>query len=190
MSSLNPLHVRPDVRLGQLEPTHASEMYQWMCDPEVSRNIGLRSKPSMEKTLAWIFSALSDPLIHPFAVFLKDLHVGNIVLDQIDQHYGSARLSVYIGERSARGCGVGTTAMYLALQQGFEVINLHKVWLTVHSQNFRAIRIYSKLGFALEGILRGEFRLGQQRVDTLCMGLFRQNFHRLAVVRSEPDSQS
>ena len=43
--------LRADVSLVPIEPAHAENMYRWMCDPEVSDNIGLRSAPSIEKTM-------------------------------------------------------------------------------------------------------------------------------------------
>jgi RimJ/RimL family protein N-acetyltransferase len=170
--------LRPDVRLAGVGPEHANAMYRWMCDPEVSLNLGLRHEPSPERTLAWIRAAASDPSTRPFAILVDGRHVGNVVLDRIDEHLASARLSVYIGEASARGGGVGTTAIALALREGFGPMGLNKIWLTVHSRNFAAISVYSRLGFALEGILRDEFVLDHRRVPALYMGLLRSEFER------------
>ena len=61
----------------------------------------------------------------------------------------------------------------------FEILSLHKVWLTVHVHNNRAIRTYLKAGFVVEGILRDEFRLAGQFVDVFYMGMCRTDFDRL-----------
>jgi RimJ/RimL family protein N-acetyltransferase len=159
-------------------------MYEWMCDPEVRDNIGLQKEPSLERTLAWITSALHNDSMRPFAVLLDGRHVGNIILDRMDPYLSTARLSVYIGEPSARGSGVGLTAIYLALQEGFETLRLHKIWLTVHARNVLAIRTYVALGFALEGILRDEFRLRGERLAAFYMGLLAEEFRRLVVEKS------
>ena len=45
---------RTDVSLAPLGPEHAGAMFRWMSDPQVSRNIGLRSEPSPERTSRWI----------------------------------------------------------------------------------------------------------------------------------------
>ena len=178
------LRLRPDVRLIALQMEHAGQMYEWMCDPEVSLSIGLGKEPSLAKTHEWLSAALRDPLVRPFAILLNGRHVGNVVLDRIDDYLATARLSIYIGEPSARGTGVGLSATYAALAEAFQTLNLHKVWLTVHARNFAAIHTYSKLGFQLEGIHRDEFRLQNERLPRLYMGLLSQEFRQLCVETS------
>ncbi len=175
------VRLRRDVRLASLGFEHASNMYRWMCDTEVSQNLGLRTQPSLEKTRAWIEHALQDVSVCPFAVLLGDEHVGNVILDRLDDYLASARLSIYIGEPSRRQSGVGTTALYHALSEGFERRRLHKIWLTAHARNYQAIATYSRLGFVLEGLLRDEFWLEGQRLPVVYMGLLRDEFERLVV---------
>lgn len=177
--------LRADVTLGDLNLDHAPNMYRWMCDPAVSQNLGLRSEPSLEKTRVWIEHALQDPCTRPFAILLKGRHVGNVVLDRIDSYLSTARLSVYIGEASARKSGIGQTGIYLALSEGFHAMRLHKIWLTVHANNLAAIRTYCRCGFVLEGILRDEFWLEGKRVGVLYFGMLRDEFLQLCVGRSD-----
>jgi RimJ/RimL family protein N-acetyltransferase len=178
----NVLIIRQDVTLENLSMEFAPNMYRWMCDPIVSSNLGLREKPSLAKTQTWISKALQDPSILAFAVFQNGQHVGNVILDRIDIFLASARLSVYIGEHSARQVsGVGRTGLYLALNKAFLTHKLHKVWLTVHSLNYPAISVYRRLGFRLEGILRDEFWLDGYRTDVLYLGLLEEEYRHLTV---------
>lgn len=176
MSGPRPMRPRGDVELVGLGPEHAEAMYRWMCDPAVAENLGLRREPSPERTRAWIAAASEDEGTRPWAVLLGGTHVGNVVLDRIDTYLGTARMSVYVGEPEARGQGVGTSAVFLALRDGFEELGLHKVYLTVHARNGPAIAAYVRLGFQVEGVLRDEFRLGGSRVPALYMGLLRGEF--------------
>ena len=176
----NPLKLRPDVAIVPLTTKHAPNMYRWMSDPLIRSNIGLRSEPSLERTIAWITNALHDPSACPRAILLGDRHVGNVVLDRIDNYIATARLSVYIGESTARASGIGRTGICLALVEGFQQMGLHKVWLTVHSRNFHAMNTYARLGFALEGILRDEFWFEGQRIAAFYMGLLRDDFRQLS----------
>jgi RimJ/RimL family protein N-acetyltransferase len=149
-----------------------------MADPEVSLNLGLRTEPSLEKTYNWLRRALEDQGTRAYAILLSDRHVGNLILDRIDDYLANARLSIYIGEREARGRGVGSKALQLGLAEAFERLSLHKVWLTVHTNNIRAIRTYLRAGFVMEGILRDEFRLNGQLVAAFYMGILRREFNR------------
>ena len=171
--------IRDDVTLEPVGPHHAPNMARWMTDPVVRSNIDLRREPSLERTLAWIEQAKGNPSLAALAILQAGQHVGNITLDQIDMHIGLGRLSIYIGESTARGNGVGRAAVYLALRHGFDTMKLHKVWLIVHEQNLAAIRTYMKLGFELDGILRDEFLINGQRMAALRMGMLKTRFMQL-----------
>jgi len=161
---------RPDVALLPLGLEHAARMNVWMADPEIRDNVGVRAEPSLERTEAWIRAALADESRRAFAIVAGGEHAGNVVLDSIDTHLGTARLSIFVGA-AARGAGVGATATRLAVEHAFQALGLHKVWLIVHSENTRARATYERIGFRLEGVLRGEFLLAGRRVDALRMGL-------------------
>jgi RimJ/RimL family protein N-acetyltransferase len=162
---------RDDVTLAPIAREHAARMLAWMRDPEVAANIGLKQAPSSERTAAWIERALTDATIRAFAILRAGEHVGNVVLDQLDEQLGAARLSIYIGEAAARGGGVGRTALALLAEHAFGALGLHKIWLTVHARNAAAIKLYLDAGFTIEGVLRDEFVLDGRRLAALRMGL-------------------
>lgn len=168
MSNMVPLELQP------LCTAHAPAMLAWMRDPEVAENLGLRSEPSLERTLAWIASAADDVNVVPLAIICDGRHVGNVVIDRIDHYLGTGRLSIYIGEAAARGMKIGQRCLKLVARHAFEELNLHKLWLTVHVHNARAIAAYTAAGFAVEGVLRDEFILRGQRCNALLMGMLRK----------------
>ena len=166
------------VRLVDIGPEHAPAMLGWMRDPVVAEGIGLSRTPSRDATLGWIGRAQADADVAAWAVLAGGTHVGNVVLDQIDRHLGTARFSIYLGEPDARGRGVGRQATLLAVDRGFAHLGLHKVWLNVHSGNVRAIQAYAAVGFLVEGVLRGEFLLGDRRMDVLRMAVLSDEWSR------------
>jgi RimJ/RimL family protein N-acetyltransferase len=167
--------MQPRIQLVPLEPRHAQAMYRWMCDPAVRDNVGVRSEPSLARTSAWIEQATEDPAAAPFAIELGGMHVGNVVLDRIDHHLSTCRLSIYVGEAAARGKGIGRAAVELAVQHAFATLGLNKVWLTVHVHNAPAIAAYVAAGFAVEGILRDEFVLRGKRCAAFYMSVLKQD---------------
>jgi RimJ/RimL family protein N-acetyltransferase len=166
--------MQPEIHLVGLDPRHAEAMYQWMCDPVVRDNVGVRSEPSLARTRSWIEQATQDATVAPFAIELDGVHVGNVVLDRIDNHLATCRLSIYVGEPSARGKGVGRVAVALAVQHAFGMLGLNKVWLTVHVHNAPAIAAYVAAGFAMEGILRDEFVLRGKRCAAFYMSVLKE----------------
>lgn len=178
VSLAGPGRGRPDVSLAPLRIEHAAATFGWVSDPEVARNLGLRREPSMAATEAWITATDGSSDRRAFAIRLDATHVGNVVLDQIDSYLRAARLSIYIGEKRARGAGVGRSAVLLALAEAFGPMGLNKVWLTVHARNVGAAGLYAKVGFALEGVLRDEFVLDGELAPALRMGIVRAEFER------------
>jgi RimJ/RimL family protein N-acetyltransferase len=168
--------MNPFVELIPIGPEHAERMLQWMLDPEISENIGLRSPPTLERTQAWIKQSGGNEEICARAILHDGNHVGNVVLDRIDSHLQSARLSIYVGEASARGRGVAAAALRLALKDGFARQRLERIWLTVHERNMRAALLYTKVGFRLEGVQRGDFLFHGERVNAILMSILRAEF--------------
>ncbi len=159
------------VELAPLSIEHAEDTLRWLEDPEVARGLGLRLQPSIANTRAFIERARGDATCHPFAIIADGGHVGNVVLDLLDEHLGSARLSIYVGERSARGAGVAQGAVRRTAEHARDLLGLHKLWLTVHVGNAPALAAYARAGFVAEGVLRDEFMLDGERTDVVRMGL-------------------
>ena len=161
-----------DLELRPVEPAHAENMLRWMLDPEIAENIGLRTSPTLERTREWIAKGTADAQ----AIIHDGRHVGNVVLDQFDTHLQTARIFIYIGEPCARGQGIASAALRMAIARGFEQHKLYRIWLTVHERNARAISLYEKLGFRHEGVLRDDFILRGERVNAILMGMLRSEF--------------
>ncbi len=87
-----------------------------------------------------------------------------------------ASLGIFIGDTSAWGRGHGREAMSLMLDHAFETLNLNRVWLHVYEYNERAIRLYTRLGFTTEGVLRQDRYHGGRSWDTLTLGILREEW--------------
>lgn len=78
-------------------------------------------------------------------------HVGNIQLSLIDLQNRNAQLGLIVGA-NYQGNGYATCACRLLVRHAFEILNLHRLYLTVISGNDAGVRLYEKLGFVKEGI--------------------------------------
>src|SRR5690606_2013640 len=72
-------------------------------------------------------------------------------IDYINSH---AMLNIFIGNNSNRGRGFGGQAVQLALDFAFCRLNLHKVWLQTSARFEAAVKVYKKIGFIKDGVLR------------------------------------
>jgi RimJ/RimL family protein N-acetyltransferase len=96
--------------------------------------------------------------------------VGEVVFNEWNQPNRSCNFRTIIGPRG-RGRGLGTEAIRMFLGYGFEHLGLHRISLDVLNFNPRARRVYDKLGFVAEGVLREEHRWGDQWIDVTVMSI-------------------
>ena len=75
-----------------------------------------------------------------------------------------------------QGKGLASRAAKLAMDYGFTVLNLYKLYLIVDKENEKAIHIYRKLGFMVEGELIHEFFINGQYRNTIRMCIFQQQY--------------
>lgn len=76
-------------------------------------------------------------------------------LTSIDRSVGKAELYVFVNPELL-GKGIGTKATKQLCQFGFSELKLEKIYLFVDKDNIAAQKVYEKIGFHLEGILRNE----------------------------------
>lgn len=81
-----------------------------------------------------------------------------------------------IGQPEDWGKGYGTEALQLVVEYAFEMLNLHRLSLSVFEYNPRAIRAYEKVGFVHEGCQPESVRRNGRWWGTLSMGLLRSEW--------------
>ena len=81
-----------------------------------------------------------------------------------------------IGEPEARGQGFGSEVLQLLLRYAFTELNLHRVALNVFEHNPRAIHLYEKTGFTVEGRAREFLNRDGRRWDMIFMGILQEEW--------------
>ncbi len=99
-----------------------------------------------------------------------------VPLKQTDRHHKSPGGDLCIRDREYQGKGLATRAAKLAMDYGFTVLNLYKLYLIVDKENEKAIHIYRKLGFTVEGELMHEFFINGQYRNAIRMCIFQHQY--------------
>lgn len=99
--------------------------------------------------------------------------IGTVSARDVSRGHGRAQLGYMISE-AYHGRGLGTRAVAMMLEQLYTALPfLQRVWLTTLAENTASQGVARKLGFTLEGLLRGHcMHLGQRR-DQQLWGLLR-----------------
>lgn len=132
----------------------ASRYVRWLADEQVTRFLNNRGF-TLAQEREWIKDARKKKPQLVFAIETKvGKHIGSVGFNSWHPKNRSAVFGIFIGDVAEQGKGYGEEAMRLILKYGFTVLHLHRVELKVFAGNTRAKRLYKKLGFKREGILR------------------------------------
>lgn len=166
------------------------------------RNINLRplKLSDWEKTIQWRndFEIKQLAMMHPYPVteFLEkewyeellkskskkvvyfaiagenDTPLGYVFLNNIHQINRNCYLGIVIGEILQRGKGYGEEAIKLLLGYAFGTLNMNKVTVEVVETNINAIKLYKKIGFVEEGVLKRQYFLNGNLLDVNVLSIF------------------
>jgi len=125
-------------------------------------------------------SDLYDKHIHDqserrFVVEYERDKAGLVELVEINHIHRRAEFQIIIAP-SHQGKGLASKAVKMAMEYAFSVLNLYKLYLIVDKENQKAIHIYSKLGFEIEGELIHEFFINGEYRNTVRMCIFQPQY--------------
>jgi RimJ/RimL family protein N-acetyltransferase len=155
---------------------------RWFNDYATSRTLSIRSPMSIPIEEGWFERAVANQGkdgYHFVACLIEDDRpIGTIGLFDLDLANGSAGLGISIGAAADRGRGHGTAMLRALLRFGFGELRLERIWLDVYDFNPGARRVYQRVGFVDEGVLRHAiYRDGRYR-----------DLYRMAILREEWDA--
>ena len=160
----------------------AGAMLHWTDDREVVRYLTRGARPANLEQLEAAYTATqNNPAEVELAIVDRetDRHIGVTGLHAINAISRSAEFRILIGAREFWGRGYGTEATELMVAYGFEILNLHKVWLGVNGENVAAVRSYENTGFVREGELRDEIYRNRRYYNVVRMSVLRDEYERL-----------
>ena len=96
--------------------------------------------------------------------------VGCCDLSELDLWHQRAEIGFMIGKPFWSG-GYAFEAMRAVIGHAAEALQLRRLSARVHVGNRRSVRLLERLGFELEGLLRGYIARGDERRDCLVFGL-------------------
>ncbi|MCE9669450.1 GNAT family N-acetyltransferase [Myxococcus stipitatus] len=101
--------------------------------------------------------------------------VGTVSARDVSREHGRAQVG-YMMSQAHHGRGLGTRAVAMMLEEVFQLPFLQRLWLTTLSENLASQGVARKVGFTLEGTLRGHCMLHGERKDQQFWGLSRREW--------------
>ena len=123
---------------------------------------GVSQRFVRESVGAWADRRAYDFTVRPIDEL--DRHLGNVSIWSTSHQNAIGEVGYWI-RSDETGKGYATEATTRVVQIGFEEMGLHKVQLRIALGNTRSERIARAVGFAHEGVLRDEVKVGNQWLD-------------------------
>ena len=89
-----------------------------------------------------------------------------------------AQLVLIIGRKDLWHHHYGSMALIQLLDEAYDALNLHRVWVDVPEYNEHALQMFRHIGFVLEGHLRKTHRKNGEWFDSYAMGLLTEEYSR------------
>ena len=163
------------IKLEPLARDHLAATLRWISDERIRRGLLVGREITTEGHGAWFAALQEDRSQAVYAALADGAHIGNFGYRLLSPPHASGELWMYVGPEY-QGRGLGKDMLQAGLAKGFEQHSLRKIYLRVHTGNARAIMLYARAGFAVEGVLAREELFRGEPVDMLRMALFRDDW--------------
>ncbi len=164
--------------LAPLVEDDLDKLWQWINNKQVTQYTSHFTKFFNKKEQQeWLESVMRGEQEETFGIMNleRNLLIGTCSLEE--RMKGSASLGILIGEPSLWGEGLGSDAVRLLLDYGFNVLDLQCVWLFVGDYNMRAKRCYEKVGFKESDKIRQARHRGGTYHDMIVMDILKEEFN-------------
>lgn len=167
------------LRLRQVEPRDAEDLYAMFSDEETMRFYG-EAYQSLEEALAYIRLRQEDyaqrnAIRWGIMLHDDDRIIGSCGFHHFDEGYHRAETG-YVINRAYWGQGIMSEAMTAILRYGFADMGLHRIEAIIDFANERSKNLLLKLGFQYEGNLRQRYAFRGGFEDEHYFGLLRDEW--------------
>ncbi len=180
----------PEIRLTEVSHEDVRSLARWLEDPEVMASwygadgsgkplhIGYSPYKMLEASQEEWDLVFKDEVRKIFSIY--DAGVGHIGEAQmvIEPPLHEAQLVAIIGRKDLWFRHYGSAALLQLLDLAFYTYKLHRAWVDVPDYNTSAIHMCERLGFLLEGHLRGTHPKDGKWYDSRIMGLLENEYTR------------
>ena len=148
---------------------------KWINDSDNNKFLHYDLPLAYDKTLEW-FLKIKDRKDRFDGIIEYDGNpVGIIGLLNIDLKNKKAEYYITLGEKQYRGKGIAYQASMEILKYAFHELELNKIYLYTETENINAQKLFDKLGFIKEGLLKQDLIMNNQKKDRYIYAIFKNN---------------
>lgn len=152
---------------------------KWINDSQNNKYLHYDLPLSIEKTEIWFDNNKNREDRYDAVIEADGVAVGIIGLLSIDKKNNNAEYYVTIGDRNFLGKGIAKKASILLLKYAFETLKLESVYLYVETENISAIKLYERIGFKKQILIKQDIFCKDRYVDRYKFSISKNEFYGL-----------
>lgn len=160
-----------NVKIRRFEEKDIPYKVKWINDERNNKYLHYDLPLTEEKTLVWFKNIKDRTERMDFTITFNEEPVGLIGLLNIDHRNQKAEYYICMGSEEHKGKGIAYTASKILIDTVCKDLNLHKLYLYTQTGNIPAQKLFEKLGFVREGLLRDDLNYNGKRIDRYIYGL-------------------
>ena len=163
-----------DVSIRKFQKDDISNKVKWINDSVNNEFLHYDLPLTIEGTTKWFENVLNNGNRYDMVIEYKGIPVGVIGIINIDKKKGEYYIT--LGEHQYKRKGISQKATELILDYAFNELNLEKVWLCVDEDNIPARKLYEKIGFVQEGLLRRDIYFKGKMINRCMYGILKEEW--------------
>ena len=170
-----------NVRLRPLKYGDDALFFKWRNNLEYmkfSKSFRFPKPQGAEK--AWVDAQMLDMSNRSITFIMETLEdsipFGFIQLNAIDWISRNCMFGIAIAEDEYLGKGYAKEATKAVFDYVFDILNLFKVYVEILGFNSHTVRVYTRIGFVEEGMLKKQYFWGGEYHDVGIYSLYKENY--------------
>lgn len=159
------------VDIREFEENDVPYKVKWINDDKNNKFLHYDLPLREDKTLEWYKTLTHKKNRADYTVVCDGEPVGIIGLLDIDQKNKKAEYYICIGEQKVKGLGVAQKATDILIRISEQEFSLNKIYLFTEIENIPAQKLFEKMGFQKEGLLKEDIVHNNKYIDRYVYGL-------------------
>lgn len=166
---------KEQVSIRKFEEKDIANKIRWINDSENNEFLHYDLPLEYEKTLEWFLKNKDRKDRFDAIIEYEGIPVGIIGLLNIDLKNKKAEYYITLGEKQYKGKGIAYKSSLELLKYAFDELELNKIYLYTETENKIAQKLFYKLGFIREGVLRQDLIINNQKKDRYIYATFKKD---------------
>ncbi|WP_353095820.1 pyridoxal-phosphate dependent enzyme [Tissierella praeacuta] len=165
-----------NISIRKFEQKDIPNKIKWINDKNNNQFLHYDLPLEYDKTLNWFIRNKDIADRYDAVIEVDGVSVGLIGLLSIDKKNCKAEYYIVLGEAEYKGKGIAKLASNVLLKYAFIELGINKIYLFTETGNIKAQKLFEKIGFKREGLLREDIKNGNKLVNRYVYGICKKDY--------------